>query len=147
MNAVINSAESLQRLIGNLRTEWQQHKYLRVKIDVGTHRSLSANAQVYLWYAQVARERGDMTPEEVRCYCKLRIGVPILRADDEDFRVRYDALIRDRFSYEEKLQLMAWFPVTSLMRTPQHSVYREEMQRHWAEQGIVLEYLDEAKAA
>lgn len=147
MNAVINSAESLQRLIGTLRTEWQQHHYLRVKVDVGTHRSLDANAVIHVWYAQIEREKGDMRPGDAERHCKLYLGVPILRADDEDFRRQYDALIKGRFTTEEKLAMMDWLPVTRLMRTPQHSVYRDAMQQHWAEQGIVLEYLDEREAA
>jgi len=46
---------------------------------------------------EVAPQTGQ-TAEEVRAYCKLTIGVPILRAENELFAQRYDAIVRrERF--------------------------------------------------
>lgn len=142
MPTIVNSAESLQRLIGDLRQQWNQHKFLRVSVRKGKDRSLDANAQSHVWYEQIARERGDMTAEEAKCYCKLVLGVPIMREDDE-FRERYDSLIKTRFTHAEKLEIMRWFPVTSLMSTEQMNRYRDAMQTHWREQGVVLEYREQ----
>lgn len=141
--AIVNSAEALERLIGDLRQQWQQHKFLRVSIRKGKGRSLDANAVTHVWYDQIARERGDTTAAEVKCYCKLHFGVPILRSEDDEFREQYDALIRARFTYEEKLKVMEFLPVTSRMSTDQMNRYRDEMQRYFAEHGVVLTYLDE----
>jgi hypothetical protein len=144
MNLIINSAESLQRGIGELRATWNKAKFLRVSIKTGKARSLDANAVTHVWYGQIARELGDTTEAHVKAECKLRFGVPILRAEEADFCDMYDRLIRGRFTYEEKLELMERMPVTSLMTTDQMNRYRDAMQQAYAEQGIQLTYLEEA---
>ena len=53
---VINSADSLQRALGDLREMWNQHKFLRVSVKAGKDRSLPQNALVHAWYGQIARE-------------------------------------------------------------------------------------------
>jgi hypothetical protein len=64
----------------------------------------------------------------------------MLRAEDEDFREMYDGMVKERFSYEEKLQLMKWIPVTSLMNTDQLSRYLEAVQSAYAKRGVILEF-------
>lgn len=144
---VINSAESLQRMIGKLRAQWTQHKYLRVTVKVGTDRSLDANAVTHVWYGQIAREQGDTTAAKVKAFCKLHYGVPMMRAEDADFREMYDRLIRGRYTYEEKLEVMEFMPVTSLMTTDQMNRYRDAMREEYAKRGIVLEYKKELEKA
>ena len=135
---IVNSTESLQRTIGELRQEYQRHPYVRVDIKSGEKRSLDANALAWVWYQQIARELGEDTPEGVHCECKLRLGVPILRAEDEDFRRIYDTSIK-RLPYEDKLQAMAYVPVTSLMTRDQMKQYLDAMQGEYAARGVVLE--------
>jgi hypothetical protein len=80
------------------------------------------------------------TVEDLRAYCKLTIGVPILRAEDETFREKYDAVVRP-LSYEKKIALMKEpldFPVTRLMSTRQATAYLEGIHRHFSEQGLAL---------
>lgn len=60
-----------------------------------------------------------------------------------DFRERYDSLIRARFSYEEKLKLMRWFPVTSLMSVDQLSRYLEAVRDDYARSGVFLDFPDD----
>lgn len=144
---IVNSTESLQRMIGTLRTQWQEHKYLRVTVKIGKHRSLDANAVTHVWYGQIARESGDLTEAEVKAFCKLNYGVPILRSEDEEFREQYNRLILHRYTYAEKLEMMRMLPVTSLMTTDQMNRYRDTMQREYAKQGVILEYKDELKEA
>ena len=103
----------------------------------GEKRSLDQNALQYAWYAQIAKEKGDSV-KNVRCFCKLHYGVPILRSDSF-FNEKYTKLILNRYSYEEKLELMEWLPVTSLMLKSQESQYLSDMQNHFAEEGIILE--------
>lgn len=120
-----------------LNAEWTgAHE---VTIRPKNKRSIDQNSQGHVWYVQIAKEIGD-TPENVKAECKLRFGVPILRADSEQFRSQYDRLIKGRFSYEEKLELMKWFPVTSLMSKVQKSWYLEQVQAEYAKQGIQLEF-------
>lgn len=144
---VINSAESLQRVLGDIRQLWNQHKFLRLNIKTGKDRSLDQNAISHAWYEQVARELREDSPEGVKCECKLRFGVPILRAADADFREMYDTAIRGHLSYEQKLKAMRFLPVTSLMTVKQLSQYLEDVQAHYASRGVVLEFPEEGRRA
>lgn len=147
MNAlVINSAESLQRAIGDLRDLWNQHKFLRVNIKAGKDRSLPQNAITHVWYGQIARELRDDDTLGWKCYCKLHHGVPILRAENEEFRETYDGAIKG-LSYEQKLKIMRILPVTSLMTKEQLSKYAEQVQVDFAQRGVTLEFPAEREVA
>lgn len=104
----------------------------------GKNRSDGQNRLSHQWYKDAAEQLEDTTPEEVRSYCKLTIGIPILREDDA-FRERYDRIVKP-LTYEQKLELMGPldFAVTRLMNTKQFNRYLDTMQRHYAEQGIIL---------
>jgi hypothetical protein len=142
---VVNSAERLQSILGDIREQWGKHHYLRVTIKTGKDRSLDQNAISHAWYEQIARELREDSPEDVKSECKLRFGVPILRAHDEDFREMYDASMKGHLSYHQKLKAMRFLPVTSLMTVPQLSQYLEDMQRHYAKVGVMLEFPEDAR--
>ena len=102
-----------------------------------THdRSSEQNALGHVWYAQVAATLREDTAEGIKCYCKLHFGVPILR-EDPDFRERYDSTLKG-LTYEQKLKIMVWFPVTSLMKVEQKSLYLEQIQHHYADRVQLL---------
>jgi len=106
----------------------------------GKHRTTAQNKLQRLWMNEIAEQKGDMKPEEVRAYCKLTIGVPILRAQNEAFRDGYDRVVKP-LSYEQKLSLMSEpldMPITRIMTTAQKTEYLDGIVRHFAEQGIVL---------
>ena len=65
-----------------------------VSIAKGRKRSTEQNRLQRLWMNEIAEQLGDQTPEEVRGYCKLTIGVPILRAENEAFCASYDEHVR-----------------------------------------------------
>jgi hypothetical protein len=144
---IVNSAESLQRVLGDIRQLWNEHKFLRLNIKTGKDRSLDQNSLSHAWYEQIARELREDSPEGVKCECKLRFGVPILRAADADFREMYDTAIRGHLSYEQKLKAMRFLPVTSLMTVKQLSQYLEDVQREFAKRGVMLEFPDEGRRA
>lgn len=143
---VINSDPALQRAIGDLRELYREKKYVKVKATTGAKRSVSQNDISHAWYEQVANELREDTGLGVKCESKLVCGVPILRAESEDFRTQYDALVKGRFTYEEKLDLMKWLPVSSLMTKDQLSQYLEAMQKHWGRRGVKLEFPKEGRA-
>ena len=105
----------------------------------GAPRSNDQNRLAQRWFTDVATQLGDQTHEDVRAECKLRFGVPILRAENEAFRISYDRVLK-RLSYEEKLAAAKAFdlPVTRLMSAKQMSAFMDEMQRHWSGQGVRL---------
>lgn len=141
---VVNSVERLQIILGDIREQWRKHHYLRVTIKTGKDRSLDQNAISHAWYEQVSRELREDAPEDVKAECKLRFGVPILRAHDEDFREMYDASMKGHLSYEQKLKAMRFIPVTSLMTVQQLSQYLIDMQNHYATVGVILEFPEDA---
>ena len=107
--------------------------------DADKRRSLPQNDKSHVWYNEVDKQL-CLPVGTTKCECKLYFGVPILRAENEDFCQGYDRLIKNRMTREEKLELMRWFPVTSLMTKAQKSRYMESVQHYYADQmGIVLD--------
>lgn len=142
----INSDNAMQDSFGILRELYQRHRYLKLNIKIGKARSLDQNAISHCWYEQLARELREYDELGWKCHCKLNYGVPILRAEDEQFREFYDSTIKDTLTYEQKIQAMKYLPVTSLMTKPQLSKYLETMQEAFVRQGVVLEFpKEEAK--
>lgn len=106
----------------------------------GKRRSNDQNDLQQLWVMEIAQQLGDRTPEQVRGYCKLHFGVPILRHDNPVFKMEYDAVIRP-LPYEAKLKLMMEpfdFSVTRIMTTRQKKEYLDAMHQHFSEQGVIL---------
>lgn len=133
-----------------LETDWDRKMLIRfleaqplpltVSLTKGGKRSLRQNKLNRLWMSEIAQQLGDQTPEEVRGYCKLTLGVPILRAENEAFRERYDAIVKP-LPYDQKLALMMEpidLPVTRLFTTRQATAYLDGVHRHFSEKGIVL---------
>ena len=113
---------------------------LTVSLSKGGVRTLKQNKLQRLWLGEIADQLGDQSAEDIRGYCKLTIGVPILRAENESFRERYDDVVKP-LPYEQKIALMMEpldFPVTRLMTTKQHTAYLDGVHRHFSERGIML---------
>lgn len=136
---VINSDMSLQLFIGEMREMYMQHRYIKVNAKTGKARSLDQNAISHAWYEQIARELREDDVTGWKSYCKLHHGVPILRAEDEEFREAYDSTIKG-MTYEQKLKVMRMLPVTSLMTKAQLSKYLEAMQDDFHTRGVRLEF-------
>ena len=140
---VINSDNSLQAAFGMLRQAYAENKFLRLSVKAGKARSLDQNAISHAWYEQLARELREDDAIGWKAHCKLHYGVPILRAEDDEYREAYDATIKIVFSYEQKLAAMKFWPVTSLMTKKQLSAYLEAMQAEFAKRGVRLEFPEE----
>jgi hypothetical protein len=136
---VINSDESAQRFIGVIREQYMAHRFLRVSVKTGKDRSLPQNSLTHAWYGQIARELREDDALGWKCYCKLHHGVPILRAEDDEYRETYDAVIKP-LSYEKKLVAMKHWPVTSIMTKEQLSKYAEAVRDDFRNRGVMLEF-------
>ncbi|MDP4546506.1 hypothetical protein [Marinobacter sp. MDS2] len=143
---VINSEPSLRKALRDVEAEYREHKFLRLRTKAGVGRSLDQNAISHAWYNDIALQIAD-TPENVKCECKLRFGVPILRAEDPDFREMYDNSILRNLTYEQKLKAMRYMPVTSNMTKPQLSRYLQHVQASYAQQGVMVFFPQEMEAA
>ncbi len=146
MQMIVNSQESLSKALGEIRSSWNRAKYLKLKITEGSSRSLSQNAISHAWYEQVARELREDDALGVKCYCKLHFGVPILRAEDDEYREVYDSSIK-LMTYEQKLKAMHHWPVTSLMTKQQLSKYLEMVQAEFQKRAVFLEFPPEEAVA
>lgn len=142
---VVNSEESLQRTLGELRQMFGKHKYLRLNLKTGKDRSLDQSALTHVWYQQIARELQEDDALGWKCFCKLTFGVPILRAEDNEFKAFYDGAIKSSLSYEQKLAAMKFVPITSEMTVQQLTKYADAMQKHFLTAGVILKSLGEEK--
>jgi hypothetical protein len=104
-------------------------------------RSLDQNKLSHAWYKEIEEFQHEEAGWGHR-YCKLQIGIPILRTDVKKFRDVYDRCIKP-LPYESKLEIMDMYDVTRVMTTKQMTQYLEAVQRHWSAQGLVLESNEE----
>lgn len=134
---IVRSAEDMERvarLVGNLKPP------LTITVTSGASRSLEQNKLQRLWCMEAAEQLGDRTAEEIRGFCKLHYGVPIMREGHEDFRETYDRLIKP-LPYETKLAYMMEpldFPITRLMTVGEKSQYLDAMHKGLSELGVKL---------
>ena len=130
MKHTINSIGSLKKLLAELMELFEKKKFFQIEINTGKKRTLSQNALQHVWASQVSKEEAEYTPEGVRCIWKLHIGLPILRGDDEEYN---EACVRhiDNKTYEDKIDAMKYWPVTSIMKTKQLSLFLEQVQAHY----------------
>ena len=93
-------------------------------------RSTAQNRLSHKWYSEVSKQGKEYTPEQVKSIAKLRWGVPILLADNEDFAAYWERVSPIFPTYEERHELlMPRTPVTSEMTTDQMSRYLNDFQR------------------
>lgn len=134
---VIRTAEDIEKL--NRFIAARGKFPMTVTITQGASRSGAQNRLAQRWFTDVAVQLGDRTHDEVRAYCKLHIGVPILRAENEAFLQSYDTAMK-HLPYEDKLAAVQAFdlPVTRLMTVKQMTAFIDQMQRHWTGAGVRL---------
>ncbi len=123
-----------------LRFLEQQKPPFTIAITKGAKRSIEQNRLQQKWMSEAAQQLDGHTAEELRGYCKLHFGVPILREENEAFREKYDRVIKP-MSYEHKLACMQEpfdMHVTRLMTVKQKSLYLDMVSRHFLELGVLL---------
>jgi hypothetical protein len=140
---IVNSDNALQDAFGIMRELYVRHRYLKVSIKTGKARSLDQNAILHAWIEQIARELREDDALGWKCYIKLHCGVPILRAEDAEYRESY-AMIKP-LTYEQKLAIMKFWPVTSIMTKPQLSALLEATQAEFFKRGVKLDFPPEEK--
>ena len=134
---IVRSAEDMERvarLVGNMKPP------LTITVTSGASRSIEQNKLQRLWCMEAAEQLGDRTAEEIRGFCKLHYGVPIMREGHDDFRETYDRLIKP-LPYETKLAYMMEpldFPITRLMTVGEKSQYLDAMHKGLSELGVKL---------
>ena len=110
---------------------------ITVSWKIGRDRSLDQNALQFKWAREVSEQLGDRSIEDVRRDWKLRHGVPILRADDDDFYKLYDKAIKP-LPFEMKVRFMGMVAVTSKMTVKQMSEYLNAIHDEATAMGLEL---------
>ncbi len=100
-------------------------------------RTKDQNAFSHAWYEEISLALPEDDALGWKCYCKLHHGVPILRAEDEEFRAAYDTAIKG-LTYEQKLLAMRIMPVTSRMNVRQLTKYADAVRDDFAARGVAL---------
>ncbi len=137
-----DNAKQIDQILAICDSFFDKSKWLEVTIKPLSGKATKPqNDMQHVWYAE-AEKQGDMTAKEYRADCKAWCGIPILNRDSEEFRAKYNEIIRP-LSYEHKLALMVEpfdFPVTRLMNKDQKSEYLDAVyHRLTVEHGIALE--------
>lgn len=140
---VVNSRQSLASALVAVSAAWERSKYIRLVIRE-RQRSISQNDQAHVWYGEVSAALREDSPLGVKCESKLACGVPLLCATDPDFREMWEGF--SVLTYEQKLGLMKWLPVSSLMPVDVASEYLKELRVYWANRGVKLEYKEKRAA-
>lgn len=136
MDRIVTTEQAREMLVRFIE---QQPLPFTATITEGKQRTTAQNRLQRRWMTEIAEQQG-CTPEEARGFCKLTIGVPILRQENEAFREKYDRVIMP-LPYENKLLAMMVpldMPITRIMTTKQKTVYLDTIYRHFSEKGIVL---------
>ncbi|MOA14462.1 hypothetical protein D3C78_1345650 [compost metagenome] len=144
----VNSPARLSEAITRLTAMYRDKKYVVASLRPGKDRTLDQNALWFALYQRIAEmtEIGDV--EDARRYCKLHFGVPIMRADDADFRDGWNRLFL-HLPYEVKLRLMGacamfgpdGFPVTRLFNRQQGIAYTNRIVDEFRAKGVVFDDL------
>lgn len=143
---VVNSTGTLQDASGTLMSMFRDHRYLVLSIRPGRDRSLDQNRLWRRMYDRIAQVTGQGSDSDAWAYCKLMVGVPILRRDDEQFEKGWRRYFAMR-SFEEQLFLMGanplfgpdGFPVTRLFSTKQGTEYTQAIADHYAPRGVFFD--------
>jgi hypothetical protein len=155
LNLIANSERTFSEASEMLLNLYAEFKYLRITVTTKRERTLDQNALWASLYIRISETLGDgsaMDIQSQKAYCKLMIGVPILRRDDEQFEKGWNRYFASR-SYEEQLFLMGanplfgvdGFPVTRLLDTKQGAEYTDSIDRHFAHQGVFFADLLDGK--
>ena len=109
------------------------------RICDGEGRSLSQNALIHLWFGEIAKQREDMTLDQVKGEMHRRFGLSIRRQD-----ARFDWVWKqcgaDDWPYEQQCRFLASgvLNVSSGMTTKELKQYLDALEHHAREQGWIL---------
>ncbi|WP_312141238.1 hypothetical protein [Stutzerimonas nitrititolerans] len=139
----VNSAARLSEAIHKLTAMYREKKYVVVSLRPGKDRTLDQNALWFALYERIAQMTQIGDTEDVRRYCKLHFGVPIMRAADADFRDGWNRMFL-HLEYEQKLELMGpcslfgpdGFPVTRLFNRAQGIAYTDRIVEEFTGRGV-----------
>lgn len=140
----IHSASDIPAVFERIKEQQEKHRFIRVLIKVGPDRSAEQNRMYYKIYGMIGDQLYGGDINHAKAECKLHYGVPILRAEDEDYCSVYDKSVK-QFPYEQKLAFMLppfEFPVTSKFTVKQSTKYIDLLLNTYANKGVDFSEID-----
>lgn len=103
------------------------------------NRTTEQNALLHKWFSEIATQKGDESMLDVKAYCNLTYGRPILVRDDPEWETIFGYLF-DQLPHDKKLKAIRVLdvPFTRRMGIKQLSEYMTQMQRDYRELGYFL---------
>ena len=102
-------------------------------------RTQDQNKLIHRWFADIERALMGQTASEIKAHCNLTYGRPILARDDAEWESAF-GYIFDSLNHAAKLKAIRVLdvPFTRKMSVKQLSEYMSQMQRDYAEMGVIL---------
>lgn len=109
-----------------------------VSMSKGARRSDAQNRTVHRWFGEIAAHDSDH-PANVKAYCNMIYGRPILLAEDPEWAEMFNAILRP-LPYETALKAIQVLdiPFTRRMTTRQLSTYMDAMFHDYTARGVRL---------
>ena len=100
-------------------------------------RRLIQNRLMWHWYKELSKQIDchGMTKDDLVKQNKLNLGVPIL-LNDADFAEMWEST--KYLSYQQKINIMEFMPVTSIMKISQMTEYLTDFKMYWNQKGVEL---------
>jgi hypothetical protein len=153
---IANSMPAMRELLSKLIYDWIEHRYLRVTWTTKKNRTLDQNALWASLYQRIAETLDGGTAQDIsarKAYCKLMLGLPILRRDSDRFDAGWNQLFRDK-GYQYQIFIMGpnplfgsdGFPITRLFDTKQGAEYTDAVVDSFVQQGVFFADLLDGKS-
>lgn len=127
---IVNSKQSLSDCIIELRLEFEENKFLSVKIEKATRLQIQ-NRWIQKFYNMVSRQSGQPRQDLVN-HCKYYHGLPILFIDELGMAAIWKKMMKS-LTKTERLKSMEKTAVTSLFNVKECSDYIEQLISNYVE--------------
>jgi hypothetical protein len=107
-------------------------------------RTLSQNSLLHMWFGEVAKQ-DDETPDEIKLDWKAHFGVPMLRAEDQEFAAFYEDLKQTVPDPEKRRKSLRYVSISSIMTTSQLRRSSNSFEREYRERGFRLTIPEDRK--
>lgn len=135
--------DDLQLFVSQVHDHFD-HSTKPINWKITDRRSLSANAQVWVWAKQVAEQQGEDV-KTVYARMKRDHGLPIILADVEHGKL-VDWMLKQFKFYqrtdEQQLKIVDGIEVTRHFSTKQHNEFRNSVQSFYNQHGFNLQYME-----
>ena len=100
------------------------------------NRSLAQNRLAFKWYKEIAEQQFE-SAQNIRRYCKLNFGVPILQRESEEFAAFWESM---NLVYEDQMSAMDHIEITRIFKTKQFTEYLSDIERYYRGEGYTLSH-------